>query len=387
MSRVLFAPDKGQLVPVRLWARRTDAATERLLQRLAAQPWVVHHVASMADAHLAEGVAVGTVFATRSTVVPRALGGDLGCGMAAIGLDVEADSLDRRCRERIVAAWDRAIPSGDSTHTEKGAPAPDALLAPPLSTHTLERARAALLARHLGTLGGGNHVLELDRDVEGHAWLLVHSGSRGLGAAVFAHHAKVAGSAPGDPALSGLSVETEAGRAYLADHTWALAVARENRDALARRAVLVLAEVLGTDVQASDAVDVHHNFIARERWYGEDLLVHRKGAVRVPEGELALVPGSMGTASYLVRGLGAEEAFGSCSHGAGRVMSRAEARSALRLDRVLEGMRGVVVPRRQGRSLVEEAPAAYRDIGEVLDDQRDLVRRVQRLTPLAVLKG
>ena len=214
----------------------------------------------------------------------------------------------------------------------------------------------------------------------------MHSGSRGLGAAVAAHHARAAEASGGD-GLPGLDTETEEGAAYLHDLSWALLFARANRRALARRALVVLADVAGISCEPSQEVDVHHNFVSREHWFGQELLVHRKGAVAAARGTLALIPGSMGTASYVVEGLGNDEAFGSCSHGAGRVMSRKEARAAIGTKSLAQAMRRVVYPEHLARKLVEEAPAAYRDISEVMEDQADLVRRRVRLEPIAVLKG
>jgi tRNA-splicing ligase RtcB len=382
VKRVIFEPERGQRVPVRVWARTIDDKTARQLQLVASQPWVVEHVAAMADAHVAEGVAVGTVFATETFVVPKALGGDLGCGMSAVCLDASVDDVDRKMLERLVADLGRAIPAGDATHRGRGVDVPEALLSEPLSTHALEHTRDALARRHLGTLGGGNHFLEIERDADGALWLLVHSGSRGLGAAIAGHHTRT-----GDP-LHALDTREEEGAAYLRDLGWALAFARANRQALAVKALEVIANALGREVRGGeDVVDIHHNFVARERWFGRDLLVHRKGAVAVPSGTQALIPGSMGTASYIVHGLGNEAAFGSCSHGAGRVMSRKEARANIKPHALARAMRRVAYPEALAKSLVEEAPDAYRDIGEVLDDQEDLVRRVRRLEPIAVLKG
>jgi tRNA-splicing ligase RtcB len=189
-----------------------------------------------------------------------------------------------------------------------------------------------------------------------------------------------------DP-LAALDAESDAGRAYLDDLEWALAFARANRDALAARALEVIAGVLVTDVVAEEHLDVHHNFVARETWDGEHLFVHRKGAVCVPRGARAIVPGSMATASYLVSGLGCPLAFDSCSHGAGRVLTRTEARREIHPEALARAMRRIVWPEHLGRRLVEEAPSAYRDITEVLDAQRDLVARERRLEPIAVLKG
>ncbi len=388
MFRVIFEPERGQRVPIRVWASAISPEAVRQLQRLASRPYVADFVAAMADAHLSEGVAVGTVFATEQTVVPRALGGDLGCGMSALQIGEDAESLDRRTLEDIVRALGRVIPAGSALHRGRGIGVPEAIFASQLSTGALEHAREALARRHLGTLGGGNHFLELDRDPDGGLWLLVHSGSRGLGAAVAAHHDRAASASAHDAdALAGIDVQTSGGAAYLSDVAWALEFARANRETIASRALDVLADFLPVSVDVTKRVDIHHNFVSKERWFGRDLFVHRKGAVAVPHGTLALIPGSMGTASYIVEGLGNEDAFGSCSHGAGRVMSRKEARAAIRPDAFERAMRRVVYPNNLARHLVEEAPAAYRDITEVLSVQEDLVRRRLRLEPIAVLKG
>jgi tRNA-splicing ligase RtcB len=384
--REIFDPASGQRVPIRVWARAISPQTERQLQTIARQPYVVEHVAAMADAHVAEGVAVGTVFATEHAVVPAALGADLGCGMAAVRIQTDAHRLDRHALERIVDALGRAIPAGDALHRGAGATVDDRLLAPPLSTHALERTRSAMARKHLGTLGGGNHFIELDRDADGALWLLVHSGSRGLGGAVATHHAHAARARDPSP-LAAMDTREPAGAAYIDDAAWAFAFARANRESLTSRALDVLYDQLGEAPASTAVLDVHHNFVARERWNGRDLVVHRKGAIAAPAGALALVPGSMGTASYVVRGLGNEAAFGSCSHGAGRVLSRGDARRAITPSALERAMRRVVFPPKLTRRLVEEAPAAYRDIAEVLDDQRDLVERHVRLEPIAVLKG
>ena len=243
--RIIFEPDRGQRVPIRLWARAAATETIRQLQRLASQPYVVEHVA---------------------------------------------------------VTLERAIPTGDATHRGRGVDVPDAVLSPRLSTHALERARERLACRHLGTLGGGNHFLELDRDAENGLWLLVHSGSRGLGAAVAEHHTRAAKASEGG-ILATLDAETDEGTAYFDDASWALDFARANRRALARRALEVVSDVLGDSPDCTEHIDIHHNFVAREHWYGRDLLIHRKGAVAVPNGTLSLIPGSMGTASYIVDGL------------------------------------------------------------------------------------
>lgn len=383
-SRLVFDAAAGQLVPVRIWGRDVDSATVAQLTAIASRPFVVDHVAAMPDAHVSEGVAVGTVFATEHTVVPAALGGDLGCGMCAVRIAEGASRVAREDLERLVVALLRAIPTGDHTHRDRGVPLGESVAAAALSTAALCKDRDFFGPKHKGTLGGGNHFIEVDSDADDGLWLLVHSGSRGIGARVFGHHARAAGSSS---PLAGLDAREGAGAAYLVDHAVALAFARENREALLARVVAVVADVLRITPRATEAFDVHHNFVAEETWGERRLLVHRKGAIHAAEGTLALVPGSMGTASYVVRGLGNPAAFGSCSHGAGRVMSRREARARVRPEDLRRVMKRVVYPPNMERSLVTEAPQAYRDVRRVLDDEADLVTPVVRLTPLAVVKG
>jgi tRNA-splicing ligase RtcB len=340
----------------------------------------------MPDLHVAHGIAVGTVFATDSVVVPSALGGDLGCGVSAVRFDLPARALSRPDLQRILSVWAARIPVGDAVQRGKGAGVPEALVAAPLSTRSLDHARERLARRHLGTLGGGNHFVELDRDVSGGVWLLVHSGSRGLGAAVAAHHIKAA-EAAGLGDIPGLALGSDPGRACLADIRWALEFAAANREALLVAATRVVEEVVGAMSEAASRIDVHHNFVNEEEHLGRRLWVHRKGAIAALAGSRVLIPGSMGTASYIAEGLGEPTSFRSASHGAGRVMTRREARERIPADRLSHAMRRVVHDERRTPTLVEEAPAAYRDIGEVLEDEADLIRPLLRLEPLAVLKG
>ncbi|WP_375742522.1 RtcB family protein [Corallococcus interemptor] len=384
MPRVLEVPPGA--VPLLAWARTVPPAALKQLQRLSAQPYVTEHVAVMPDVHLASGVAVGTVFATEAHVVPGALGNDLGCGVSAHRFAFPAASLSRADLERVLSQLARVIPVGDAVHRGRGLPLPPGLEAPPLSTQKLAHAWERLAPRHLGTLGGGNHFLELDRDGAGDLWLLIHSGSRGVGGAVGEHHQRVA-QALGQGTPPALDTGTEAGRACVNDLDLACRFARANRDQLAVRALAVLADLLGLAPDPGSTVDVHHNHVASERHFGRALWVHRKGAVGLDAGARGLIPGSMGTASYVVEGRGEPRAFRSCSHGAGRVLTRTEARARIRPDALAHALRRVVFDPGRAHALVEEAPAAYRDLTEVLEDEADLVTPRVRLTPLAVLKG
>ncbi len=369
-------------VPVLIWSRALPPLAERQLLQLARQPWVVHRVAAMPDAHVSEGVAVGTVFATRDVIVPGALGGDLGCGVAAVPCGAPGGRLPRADCEELLRQWTGRIPVGDEPHRNRRTDVPSALGEAPLSTRDLERTRERLVPRHLGTLGGGNHFVELDQAHDGSVWLLVHSGSRGLGSAIGGHHLRVAGGP-----LAGLSLDSPQGAACMRDYEWALAFARANRDALLRAAGEAVRCCVGLEPAWDERLEVHHNFAARELHFGELLLVHRKGAIAAPPGARALIPGSMGTASYVVRGRGCEAAFCSASHGAGRVLTRREARALIPPRKLEHSMRRVVFDVSRAESLVEEAPQAYRDITEVLEDELDLVEPVLRLEPLVVLKG
>jgi tRNA-splicing ligase RtcB (3'-phosphate/5'-hydroxy nucleic acid ligase) len=386
MPRIVLPGTGERHVPVHLWGRTTPAGALEQLRRVASQPYVVEHVAAMPDLHVAHGIAVGTVFATDETLVPAALGGDLGCGMSAVRFDYPAAGLSPVELGRLLGTLSRLIPVGDAIHRGKGVPVPDEVLASPLSTGALEHARERLSRKHLGTLGGGNHFIELDRDGGGDLWLLVHSGSRGLGAVIATHHLRAA-EAEGFGEIPGLRLQSEAGQACLSDIEWALRFARANRDLLLDRATALVAELTGQTPDSASRLDLHHNFVQHEEHFGKRLLVHRKGAIRASDGERALIPGSMATASYIVQGKGERLSFGSASHGAGRVMTRREARERIRPDRFIHSMRRVVFDPHKRTTLVEEAPAAYRDIAEVLEDESDLVQPLIRLEPIAVLKG
>jgi tRNA-splicing ligase RtcB (3'-phosphate/5'-hydroxy nucleic acid ligase) len=374
----VFTPEVG--VPIHVWGRTIPPGALAQLKMLAAQPWAVEHVAAMPDLHVANGVAVGSVFATERTVVPVALGGDLGCGMSAIRFPFPAAALSRVDLQRLLARLGSAIPVGDAVHRGRRARE----LERSLATHALDRACERLVPRHLGTLGGGNHFVELDRDGGGDLWLLIHSGSRGVGSAIAAHHLRVAQS-EGHGEIPGLSLDTPTGQVCLRDIEWAIDFARANRQAILSAAAEVIFDA--TQSEASESLDVHHNFVREEVHFGRPLLVHRKGAIAAPAGERALIPGSMGTASYVVEGRGEASSYSSASHGAGRVLTRKQAHQEISPDQLIHSMRRVVFEVGRARALLEEAPAVYRDIGEVLEDEQDLVTPLVRLEPVAVLKG
>ncbi|MFM7249792.1 MAG: RtcB family protein [Planctomycetaceae bacterium] len=375
-------------VPVHAWLAgplSTDVA--RSIERLARAP-DVRRVAVMPDVHRAGEVCVGVALATGGLVYPAAVGGDIGCGMTAARFDVPAADLasDPRLGATVLARLARAVPS------IKGAPGtvPDTL-PPGVEPEGLSDGRLAHAARRegrwqLGSLGRGNHFLELQADQDGALWIMIHSGSRGMGQAISAWHlARSAAPAPG--ALPALDAGSEAGRAYLADVAWARAWARCNRARMRAAAAAILADLLGAALDEATVIDCDHNHVALERHGGLELVVHRKGALPAADGQAGLVPGSMGTASFHTAGRGHPDSLASSSHGAGRVLARGEAAGRIDARRLVREMHGVVFDARRAARMVDEAPSAYRDIRAVMRAQRDLTAVVRELRPLVSHKG
>ncbi len=338
----------------------------RAIDRLASAGDVVR-VAVMPDVHFAEEVCVGIAVATRDRIYPAAIGGDIGCGVDALPLGVEAEPVDAVAR-RLLEGFSRAVPA------ERG---PGEVLDLPWSDERLARHAAREGRLQLGTLGSGNHFLELSRDDAGGLWMLVHSGSRAIGPAVARLHLE---GGLVDP--TGLRyVVGEEREALLADLDSAEAWALANRRVIRRRALEVMGELL--PISPGEAIVCSHNHVRRE---GE-LWIHRKGAIPAGEGVAGVIPGSMGAPSYIVEGRGLAAALASSSHGAGRQMSRAEAHARIGVRELEVQMRGVWFDERRVRELVDEAPGAYKDIGRVMKAQRELTRIVGRLRPVLNFKG
>ena len=367
--------------PLREWVSATlPDDVRRALERLRASDDVVA-VAVMPDVHLAADVCVGTVVATRRLLYPNAVGGDIGCGIAAIRFDGEAPVDDRHTAARILTGLAELVP----IMSHRVVPGPDeALWARPLSAPQLEKHRDHLGLSQLGTLGRGNHFVELQRDEAGDLWLMVHSGSRAIGQRIRDHHLhRCARSQSG---LGYLDADTPQGLSYLEDMRWALDYADANRRRIVAAAVEVVETIIGVHADAASYVACHHNHVVEEG-RDEPLLVHRKGAISAHDGEPGIIPGSMGDPSFHVRGRGVREALWSSSHGAGRVMSRTEARRRLSLRDLEQHTRGVWYDRRKAARLLDEAPGAYKNITAVMRAQRELTRIVRRLSPVLSYKG
>jgi tRNA-splicing ligase RtcB len=393
-----FTQLAGDRVPIRLWAspNEVDEQVRAQLRRVAGLPWVAHHVAVMADVHAGKGATVGTVVAMRGAVSPAAVGVDIGCGMAALQTNLSAQDLPGDLKP-LRLAIEKAVPVGRGQHRS---PAWEDL------GPECQRRGAALMARfgeltprvqrlasrascQLGTLGGGNHFIELCLDSEGGVWLLLHSGSRHIGAALAEHHMAVARALfhnrdlP-DPDLAVFLAGSPKFDAYRRDLFWAQEYAALNR-ALMLELIQKVVRRSFPRVKFGQLITCHHNHVAEEMHFDEELLVTRKGAIRAGAGELGIIPGSMGARSFIVRGKGSPWSFESASHGAGRRMSRAAARKAFSVEQLREQTRGVEC--RKDAGVIDEAPGAYKDIAEVMARQEDLVEVVHELRQVICVKG
>ncbi len=355
------------------------------LNRLARSE-IVERVAVMPDVHLCEEVCVGAVVATSSRLLPHAVGGDIGCGMAALEFNCSADVIrNERMAAQILHALRVLVPA--RRHSGSTAPAclPAALVEAPLSHKRLERLKHRDGRVQFGTLGRGNHFLEFQADEQDALWVMVHSGSRAVGQAITGHHLEYA--TQDSVGLRHLDAQGTEGQAYLGDVEWARAYAAANRERMLEAATLLVRELFGASANPSSRIACDHNHVQRERHFGSDLWVHRKGALSAQAGEIGIIPGSMGTTSFHVQGRGCPEALASSSHGAGRQLSRSDARRTIGATDLERQMRGVWFDHRIGKALREEAPASYKDIEKVMRAQRELTRAVRRLRPLLTYKG
>lgn len=361
-----------------------DEVVARAVRRLARLPGLAR-VAVMPDVHLAEKVCVGVVLATRGRIYPEAVGGDIGCGISTVALAGDAASINPDRARALLAAWGAGVPviRHRSLAAAPGLPAD-------LDPGRLASSEAAAAAQRdgrieLGTLGRGNHFLELQRDDDNRLWLMVHSGSRAMGQVVARSYLRQA--TPAGGGLSGLEADSPAGRGYLNDSAWAVRYAALNRRIMLGAAAAAVERELGMGAEWGSFVDTSHNHLCVEEHFGERVLVHRKGAGRAGEGEPGLIPGSMGTHSYHVTGRGDPGSLRSSSHGAGRVVPRGAARQLITFRDLRTQLDGVIFDERIAGALREEAPGAYRDIDAVMRAQRGLVRIVRRVRTLMSFKG
>lgn len=373
-------------VPVYSWCSAPEAGAITQIQNAAKLPTAYHHVALMPDAHQGYGAPIGGVMASLGAVIPNFVGVDIACGMQAVMFDRRYVGVDKI--KRIMGEVRELIPMGMNHNAERC----DLSLMPDLPTGPVTSAEFQSARCQLGTLGGGNHFIEFQVDETGYLWAMLHSGSRNVGKRVCDTYNAQACLALGDtePAVAaGLAYIAE-GTAlyadYMQDMRWCMDFAKRSRTRMMDLIIHVVSKELGATLTLR--YDIHHNYAAEEEHYGTKVLVHRKGATRAGKGELGIIPGSQGTASYIVKGKGVQESWLSCSHGAGRKMSRAAARKTLDLKKEQEKLdaQGIVHSLRTERNL-DEASSAYKDISVVMSEQADLVDIVYALKPVGVLKA
>ncbi len=391
---------RGARVPVRIWTDDIDEASRQQLANIAALPIVHHHVAAMPDVHLGIGATIGSVIATREAIVPAAVGVDIGCGMVACRLSLNASQLDEKALKKIFEQISRDVPVGFEQHDDD-----KALI---LAARPFEARLKAMTQKHpqllkrfgkfskwvnqLGTLGGGNHFIEVCLDESGQVWVMLHSGSRGIGNALASYFIELARadmsrlqvSLP-DRDLAYFREGTEHFADYVEAVHWAQEYALTNRDCMMNLVLAGLRRHLPPFTVTSEVVNCHHNYVAREHHYGADVWVTRKGAIRARNGDLGIVPGSMGARSYIVRGKGNPESFDSSAHGAGRRMSRNAANRAFTEADLRRQTEGVVC--RKDKGVIDEIPGAYKDIDAVMANQSDLTEVLHTLKQVVCVKG
>jgi len=374
------------------WASDIEAETILQAEKTARLPIVEGHVALMPDAHVGIGATVGSVIPTRNAVIPSAVGVDIGCGMIATELDVTESQLPDNL-EPLLSRIERAVPAGVGRAHDVIGNRADRWLANHRPATDLSREQARKAATQFGTLGSGNHFFELCLDERARVWVVLHSGSRGIGNQLAQRHiakarrlAKRLELGLEDPDLAWFVQGTPEFAAYVADMLWAQDYAKANRDQMMDRAMQDVLKFIGTGREVR-RINCHHNFTQPEVHGGTELWVTRKGAIRADVGDLGVIPGSMGTRSYIVRGRGNPASWLSCSHGAGRRHSRTKARKLFTSSDLATAMAGKVWLAGRADALLDEIPAAYKDIDQVMADQGDLVEVLHSLHQVLNYKG
>jgi tRNA-splicing ligase RtcB len=374
------------------WASEIDPETLRQAEQAPRLPIVEGHVALMPDAHVGIGATVGSVIPTKGAVIPSAVGVDIGCGMIAAELDVTEDQLPDTL-EPLLSRIERVVPAGVGKGHDVVAKNADKWMASHKPATDLAADRATRAARQFGTLGSGNHFFEVCVDERGRCWVVLHSGSRGIGNQLAQAHiakarklAKEAMLHLEDMDLAYFVQGTPEFDAYIADMGWAQDYARANRDQMMDNAMREVFAFLGFGREIR-RINCHHNFTQPEVHSGRQLWVTRKGAIKADKGDLGVIPGSMGTRSYIVDGKGNPESWMSCSHGAGRRHSRAQAKKLFTSADLATQMAGKVWLSGRADALVDEIPSAYKDIDQVMADQADLVEVLHTLHQVLNYKG
>lgn len=386
-------------VPVKIWTRDIDLKSIDQLKNVARLPFVFHHVAAMPDVHAGMGATIGSVIATKEAVIPAAVGVDIGCGMLAARTNLTKHTFNERKLQRLMQEILFRVPVGFAQRSKENTrwkscepfeePLKEILSHEPTMLDPMVKSE---WHAQLGTLGGGNHFIELTVDEEERLWIMLHSGSRGIGnimASFFIARAKTLAKENGeelpDIYLASLKEGTEDFDWYMKAAHWAQDYAMANRQIILED-VLEALRVLKPSTELEDEiVNCHHNYVAQEEHFGETIWVTRKGAIRAGLGEKGIIPGSMGARSYIVEGLGNEESFCSSSHGAGRKMSRTEAKKRFSVNELKAQTKGVVC--RKDAGVLDEIPKAYKSIEAVMAQQSDLTKTIHELKQILCIKG
>jgi tRNA-splicing ligase RtcB len=388
------------LVPVKVYTGEIEPQARAQLVNISRLPIVHHHVAAMPDVHLGIGATVGSVIPTKRAIIPAAVGVDIGCGMMATRLSLTGNELDESSLKKVFAQISRDVPVGFGQHCDRDARTGTAKqfqkgLRKILDKHAgigKRVGRNSSWVHQLGTLGGGNHFIEVCLDEANHVWAMLHSGSRGIGNAIGTYFIELAKK---DAQRSNMRLPDAdlayfpEGAQHFTDYVeavgWAQDYARANREEMMDLVLDAMRRHLPSFEITGAAVNCHHNYVEREEHYGESVWLTRKGAIRAGAGELGIIPGSMGARSYIVRGKGSAESFHSCAHGAGRLMSRNAAHKKFNLEDLKQQTNGVIC--RKDKGVIDEIPGAYKPIDEVMANQSDLVEVVHTLKQVVCVKG
>jgi len=397
---VYFSQEEGMKVPIKIWATNLEAGALEQAKHLASLPFVHKHISLMADAHEGYGMPIGGVMATENVIIPNAVGVDIGCGMCAVKTTLTTEQMTADKLKKILGRIREQVPVGFA-HQK----VPESAFNMP-QTWQGEIVRYSVVGREfenaltqLGTLGGGNHFIEIQKDADGAIWVMIHSGSRNIGLQVAKHYNELAkglnekwcSSIPKKWDLAFLPLDSDEGESYWKEMQYCVDFALANRKLMICRISDIIAEEMDVHNEMlwdNPLINIAHNYAAKESHFGKNVVVHRKGATLARADTIGIIPGSQGTKSYIVRGKENADSFHSCSHGAGRKMGRKQAQRQLDLgeeQRKLDGQ-GILHSIRGTKDL-DEASGAYKDISEVMKNQEDLVEILVELSPIAVIKG
>lgn len=380
-------------VPIKMWLTDIEDGALQQAKNLANLPFAFKHIALMPDTHVGYGMPIGGVLATKGVILPNAVGVDIGCGVCAVKTSLA--EIDKGVLKEIMKGIRSVVPLGFKHQQTKQ----DAGLMPSIENipdygivaREFESAR-----KQIGTLGGGNHFIEIQKGSDGHIWIMIHSGSRNIGLKVANHYNNIAKKlnerlfsiVDKKQDLAFLPIESDEAKDYFNEMNYCVDFSFANRKLMMNNIKMVFEDVVKGKFDEYDFVNIAHNYAVWENHYDSNVIVHRKGATSAREGETGIIPGSQGTKSYIVKGKGNPESFNSCSHGAGRVMGRKQAQRTLDLQQQIDLLdkKGIIHAIRNQKDL-DEAPGAYKNIDVVMENQKDLVDITVELTPLAVIKG